>query len=210
MFRTVALLTLASSLGFGAIIEQLKGVPAGWAADGQPAPAQTVTLEMMLKPKNMEGMISRLYEISTPSHPDYGKHYEREALQAMIYPSAANSAAVASWLKSSGAFNIKSDGMYIDFTSTVGDANKMFDTTFKYYKKDGVRKLRTTQYSVPNGIADMVDIVTPTVYFGQTNADFIKPTITSFGGPAVHNNAKAPAACSNVLTPACLKVCTAF
>lgn len=210
MFRTAALLALASGLGFAAMVEQLKGVPVGWAADGQPLPEQVVTLEMMLKAKNMDGMISRLYEISTPSHPDYGKHYEKEALQAMIYPNAGNSAAVISWLKSSGAYAIKSDGMYIDFTSTVENANKMFDTTFKYYKKNGVRKLRTTKYSVPNALADMVDIVSPTVYFGQSNAAVIKPAITSSNGPAVHNNAKAPQACADELSPACLKVRAAF
>ena len=51
---------------------------------------------------------------------------------------------VTRWLEESGATNIQTDGHSISFRSTIGNANKMLNTDFQVYKRDGEMKIRTT------------------------------------------------------------------
>ncbi len=77
---------------------------------------------------------------------------------------------VTSWLQGCGASNIASDGSFVTFTTTVGQANTMLNTTFGLYTNGDAVKLRTMGYSIPDELSEMIDLVAPTTYFGNTKA----------------------------------------
>jgi tripeptidyl-peptidase-1 len=93
-------------------------------------------------------------------------------------PSSAALNSVRQWLEKGGAtINSAADGV-ISFTSTVGKANALLDTRFAVFAKDDDLRLRTQSYSVPDNLADYIDVITPTVYFGN-----IKPQRNHIGIP---------------------------
>lgn len=75
-------------------------------------------------------------------------------------------------MNSNGISNVHSDGSNVHFTTTVGQANKLLDTNFALYTDGNSVKLRTTQYSVPDYLGNAVDLIAPTTYFGDSQAQF--------------------------------------
>ena len=69
------------------------------------------------------------------------------------------------------------------------------------YENSGVKKIRTTQYSIPDSLASDIDLISPTTYFGKTVANM--PTFTP-----VKRNASVvsiAASCQTLITPSCIK-----
>ena len=54
----------------------------------------------------------------------------------------------------------------------------MLNTTFSLYSQGETVKLRTTSYSVPDHLANAIDLIAPTTYFGNTKAQRSIPTQT--------------------------------
>ena len=75
-----------------------------------------------------------------------------------------------SWLESSGASDIESDSSLITCTSTVRILDKMLDTKYRYYTNGAVTILRTTAYSLPEGLEDVIDFISPTTHFSDVKA----------------------------------------
>ena len=71
-------------------------------------------------------------------------------------------------------------------------ANKLLSTSFRIYQNtdSGISNVRTTQYSVPNGLAKFIDFITPTTYFGVPKS-IQKPT------PSLHASPKRDGAVSS-------------
>ena len=183
--------------------EELAALPNGWTQVGVPADTDTMILQIGLAQQNLDKMDSMIYDISTPGSASYGKFMEGDEVAAMLAPSSDANNAVMEWLKGAGVTNSFSDGVYVNFSTSVGTANKLLSTEFKYYANDGVQKLRTMGYSLPDDLVDHIDLVTPTTYFGKTTAQV--PT------PKMHfpkNNIlprQVNASCATLITPACIK-----
>ena len=148
-------------------------------------------------------------EISTPSHPRYGKHLKRDELKNLIKPRAESTDSVLSWLKNSGvsAGDIVDDGEWINFVAPVSRAEKMLDTTFKTYQslvREDVKKIRALHYAVPKYVREHIDMIQPTTRFGQIRAQVshIKDMerVPEMGAAAAVN-----ATCGTNITPQCLK-----
>lgn len=131
---------------------------------------------------NIASLESKLYSVSSPDSADYGKYLDKHDMEAYFAPSLEAEEKVRSWLESAGAKDIESDSGLVTFTTTVGAANKMLDTKFGLYTNGMTTKLRTTQYSVPDELVEHIDLVSPTTYFGNTQAHAaipeVKPTKT--------------------------------
>lgn len=104
---------------------------------------------------------------------------------------------------------ISSDGAYVTFATTVGTANSLLNTTFSKYEHSagaGV-KIRTTQYSVPEELADYIDLIDPTIFVGK--AAVAPPTYSTVTPSKVKTDAATKstidASCSTSITPTCLK-----
>ena len=150
-----------------------------------------------------------LMEISTPSHPRYGKHLKRHELKDLIKPGAESTDSVLDWLEVSGvpSDDVVNDGEWINFVATVSTAEKMLDTTFKTYQslvREDVKKIRALHYSVPNYVREHIDMIQPTTRFGQ-----IRPQISHIIDKEAVSDMTAEAAvnstCGTNITPQCLK-----
>ena len=195
------LLSAFEGLALAAVHDRLAIVPRSWTVAGSPKLDQMMTLSIGLQQQNLHEIEPRLLAMSTPGHEDYGKHMSREEVTSLLKPTDDANAAVLNWLKDAGVTKLTSDGEWVRFATTVGQANKLLDANFMYYESEGVKKLRTLQYSIPDSLVQHVDLVTPTTYFGKTAAQ----------APVLHYSEdhiasrQVSASCSSSITPACLK-----
>jgi tripeptidyl-peptidase-1 len=199
LLRALPLWYLLALPAFGAVHEKLTALPNGWTHVSTPADDSTVVLSIGLQQQNLDQLESLIYAVSTPSSAKYGQYMEGEELTALLKPSREANTAVLSWLKQAGVKHVHSDGEWVNFATTVGNANKLLNTQFNHYENDGVTKLRTTQYSIPDGLQKHIDFVTPTTYFGKTVAQ--APVVV----PQRRQVSKVDASCSQLITPKCLK-----
>jgi len=199
LFRLLPLWSFLALPALGAVHEKLTALPNGWTHVSTPADDSTIILSIGLQQQNLDQLESLIYAVSTPGSAKYGQYMEGEELTALLKPSSEANSAVLGWLKQAGVKKVHSDGEWVNFATTVGNANKLLNTQFNHYENDGVMKLRTTQYSIPDGLQKHIDFVTPTTYFGKTTAQ--APAIV----PQRRQVRKVDASCSQLITPKCLK-----
>lgn len=147
--------------------ESLPAVPQGWEKVSEPSSNATISLEVALNMNNIDQMVEQLYAVSTPGGASYGQHWSKEQVDNLVGASDEAVQATVGWLNDA---NITSTviGNSVHFTSTVGQAEQLLNTKFSNYQKDGVTKLRTTSYSVGDSVAQHVDLIQPTTFFGST------------------------------------------
>ena len=170
LFKAIVSVLGFSSIALAGVHHRLASVPAGWTHVATPDDSQTIVLQVALTQQNIDKLHAQIYAVNTPGSPSRGKFLDRDEVQAIVQPTKEANDAVVNWLKSSGASNVYSNGEYVNFATSVGNANKMLNTQFNHYENDGVQKLRTTEYSIPDELADHVDFITPTTFFGKTQA----------------------------------------
>ncbi|KAK5653455.1 hypothetical protein OQA88_8941 [Cercophora sp. LCS_1] len=214
----LSFLFFAAAVSAGRLMDALAAVPAGWkettVANGDP----TLTLHVALRwqePK-AQALEDALIEMSTPGHPNYGMHMTREEIQSYTAPS--DPGVVKAWLKDHGVESMVGNmNDWITFTTTKSVAERLLNTTFNWYEYEGGGgpKLRTLSYSVPEHVADHIDLVQPTTRFGRfgtqgstifemhrvEEAVAIATKTTAF----VANAADDAPACASTITPACLR-----
>ncbi|KAL6709341.1 Tripeptidyl-peptidase sed2 [Coniothyrium glycines] len=187
-------------------VEILRRVPAGWRDIGAPAQDHKLHFRIAVRSENKDLLDRTLMEVSTPSHPRYGKHLKRHELKDLVKPRAESTSAVFSWLESSGVDtrDIKNDGEWINFYAPVKRAEEMMGTSFKTYQSEvrsDVKRIRSLSYSVPREIRSHIDIIQPTTRFGQIRAERnqilykenVPVTISAINST-----------CNTSITPACL------
>ncbi|KAI0446093.1 peptidase S8/S53 domain-containing protein [Xylaria telfairii] len=170
-----------------------------------PANSQMVTLQIDLALDNTDLLMEKLKDLSTPSSPNYGKWLTKEEVDALFPPTDGASAAVTSWLRGHGVERIHEEGSNIKFAAPVGTLNRLLNATFAYYNVAGSRKLRTTEYSVPEAVAPFVQLIHPTTFFGQTKAHNV-PISAKVDSLALSRiGAGAEEDCKRLITPPCLR-----
>ncbi|KAL8688322.1 MAG: hypothetical protein Q9218_005737 [Villophora microphyllina] len=165
-------LTLAAPASVRELVplESLRAVPQGWHQEQAPPPAgQRLRFRIAMRQPNAWQFEQHLLAISSPDDPKYGEHMSREELKTMLRPTAGASTAVLEWLQSEGISDIKDEGDWINFYLTVAEAEHIMDTTFHYYTNanNGVHRIRTLQYSVPQNLHQYIQMIQPTTRFGQ-------------------------------------------
>ena len=184
----------------GAIHEQLAATPSAWIHVATPDDSSTIILQIGLQEQNLDQLESLIYDVSTPGSAKYGDYMEADDVKKLLQPSSEANDAVLAWLKQAGVTTVYSDGTWVNFATSIATANKLLNTQFNYYSSEGITKLRTTQYSVPDDLSQHIDIVTPTTFFGKTKAQ--APTIASGHEIAAR---QIDASCATLITPKCLK-----
>jgi tripeptidyl-peptidase-1 len=152
-------------------------------------------------------------EISTPGHARYGKHMSREEMRTYTAPTKRAVDDVTAWLEEYG-IKYTRDNDWISLSTTVRVANDLLDTKFAWYQyaDDHTPRLRALSYSVPDAIADHVDLVQPTTRFGQLGAKrstiFEMHIVDDDGevsAQSINVDAAPDATCGSTITPDCLK-----
>jgi len=215
IFLTAALAALVQSRS--TVLESLPVKPREWTRL-QDAPADhPLRLRIALAQPNAALFERTLYEISDPSHPNYGRHLSRRALADLMAPRAESTSAVRNWLRDAGIpdSQVHEDGEWINLRLTVREASTLLDANFGVWGHRGttVKKVRALKYSVPEEIAEHITTVIPVVKFGQIRAQRSQildvteaPEDTSIKVAAeIPPQTLDVAACNVTITPQCLR-----
>jgi tripeptidyl-peptidase-1 len=179
----------------------------GWKLQEIAKDDLVLKLQIALTQGDAEGFEQKVMDMSTPSHPTYGQHFEsHDEMKRMLLPSQESVSSVTAWLKAAGIENVKEDADWMTFKTTVGVANKMLDTKFAWFVSQEAKPrkmLRTLEYSVPEDVAQHINLVQPTTRFAAIRA--AHETVKEMGIVALAVNAAAPVNCDTAITPDCLK-----
>jgi tripeptidyl-peptidase-1 len=200
---TGVLCTLAAP-AMGMVWESLSGgTPNSWSLASKPAANSTMALSIALSRQNLDQLESKLIKLSTPGQEEYGQWLEKDEIDSQ-FP-IVDDASVVSWLHKAGISNIARDGALLNFTGSVDNINQLLDASFAYYQNGETVKLRTTQYSIPDELAEYIDIISPTVYFGKTRSAV--PVISQPHQLQARKSSptEVAPACQTSITPSCLK-----
>ncbi|KAF7196777.1 Tripeptidyl-peptidase sed4, partial [Pseudocercospora fuligena] len=180
MCSIVSLLPLATLVA--SVHEQLTQLPTGWEdSDVAVSSGDAIQLQVALAYSNLDQLEPRLKDVSTPGSASYGRYLDVEEVNNLFAPSEAAILAVKEWLKQSGISEINCNGHTVSFRTTIGIANNLLDTEFKLYRSNIEHTLRTTQYTIPDDLAQYVDFISPTTYFGGPNSQHMVSYPTSSG-----------------------------
>ncbi len=167
----LSLLVLLATAATARVMDKVPSIPKGWTELGQASPEEPISLRIALPQQHAAELEEAVLEMSTPGSQNYGKHMNRLELRAYTAPSEQSVSSVIGWL---AEYNITAsvNNDWITFTTDVGTANELLDTTFAWYQygAGGSPKLRTLSYSVPNEIVGNIDLIQPTTRFGQLGA----------------------------------------
>ncbi|KAI0040752.1 hypothetical protein FA95DRAFT_825963, partial [Auriscalpium vulgare] len=206
-----SLLTLALAKPHAArdlrLHERREHVPAGFASKGPAASDKVLRLRLALKQTDIKGLQDALYDVSTPSSPNYGQHLSKEEVNEFVAPKAETVAAVNAWLAENGltATKMSPAGDWIGIQTTVEKANELFDAQFTTFthEESGVDSIRTLEYSIPGSLKEHINLVHPTISFSRRPLG--PPTVSTPLSPIVpQGNITAAASCST-FTPNCLQ-----
>ncbi|KAK2000601.1 Pro-kumamolisin [Colletotrichum falcatum] len=170
---------------------------------------QQIRLQVGMKLQNIDKLEPTLRDISDPDSPNYGKYLTAAQVNDMFKPAEASVAAVQNWLASENVTDVSytDGGRFVDFATDIATANRILGASFAYYDVQGTTKLRTQEYSVPDAMAEHIDLVTPTTYFGTAKSD---PAITNLDLPLTSapllRRQGAATNCSRAFTPACFEL----
>jgi tripeptidyl-peptidase-1 len=168
-----------------------------------PGDSQLITLQVGIKLQNINQLQEKLKAVSTPNSPDYGKYLDAYDINKLFSPSDASRTAVLGWLKDVGVTDIADHGSYINFATTVSNANRMLSSSFQNFDVAGVKKLRTLEYSVPDDLAEHIDLVSPTTFFGRTQAHAVTPPQDT--RRYRRQNSNTTLNCARLIGPGCLE-----
>ncbi|ODM16991.1 Tripeptidyl-peptidase sed3 [Aspergillus cristatus] len=187
------------------IVEQLYGVPDGWTEDGVPSPATPMKFHMAVSNDRMAEFEQRVINIATPGHQLYGQFMTRDEVGDFLRPSDDTVDRIVAWMKSERvpSESIERHANWITFTVPVSQAEDMLKTRFHSFRNDVSQEtaIRTLQYSVPQDIRDFIQMIQPTIKFGQFSAQEnqpdLEPVATRFDDLNVN--------CSTTVTTKCLR-----
>ncbi|KAH7067243.1 peptidase S8/S53 domain-containing protein [Paraphoma chrysanthemicola] len=188
--------------------EKLFATPEGWKLQEAAAESQPLRLKIALKQGDAQKFEQAVMDMSTPSSSNYGQHFlTHDEMKRMLLPSADSTSAVSAWLEAAGINNAELDADWITIKTTVGVANKMLDTQFSWFissEKTPRRALRTLEYSVPEDVAEHINLVQPTTRFAAIRANH--DTVSEVMAVQIASNAaNVTVNCDLGITPACLK-----
>ncbi|KAJ5600925.1 Peptidase S8/S53 subtilisin/kexin/sedolisin [Penicillium hetheringtonii] len=167
---SLAVISLLASTAAADVFESLPGVPEGWRYSRTPSGKQPLKLNLALTQEGLQGFENALMDMSTPGHPDYGKHFQtHDEMKRMLQPSDQSVKTVRNWLEEAGVKDIQHDADWLTIHTTVEKANDLLDANFQYYvnRNQHVERLRTLEYSLPKEVIPHVNLVSPTTRFGQ-------------------------------------------
>jgi tripeptidyl-peptidase I len=220
MIRGLTLCAVASALqavvlAEGVVLESLRAVPDGWTRLRDASPDQPLRLRIAVEQQNKNLFEQKLYEVSDPDHAMYGKHLGGDEIRELLKPRKESTDGVLGWLRESGISDkdVRNEGDWINFITTVGRANEMLNTTFGVFKPDvdgGAERIRALSYSVPETIVSHVNFIAPIIRFGQLRR-MRSHVIEEVVAPVTLQAADIPkpvlnvTACNTTITPECLR-----
>ncbi|EPS94287.1 hypothetical protein FOMPIDRAFT_1134693 [Fomitopsis schrenkii] len=213
MLATGLLLTSLLTFGLGKPVarslrlhEARSTVPVGFSRVGSADADTVLSLRLGLVSENTDKLIETLYDVSTPSSPNYGQHLSRSDAAALLSPSPESVQAVNAWLAENDldATTISPGGDWLAIQVPVSKANEMLSADFSVFAhaQSGTQSIRTLQYSIPEDLVGHLQLVHPTTTFAQATSPKLPLNAKK---AAISPKQKRQSACSDYVDPACLQ-----
>ncbi|CDO72763.1 hypothetical protein BN946_scf184994.g16 [Trametes cinnabarina] len=199
------------------ILEARASSPAGFMHSGPASPDTILNLRLALVPGDIPGLERALYDVSSPSSPQYGQHLSKEEVEHFVAPKPESLAAVYLWLAEHGidAKTLTPAGDWIGFSIAVEKASELLNTNFSVFthQDTGITSIRTLSYAIPADLRDHIQLVHPTVSFSNPRSPgpafhAVQPVAPSrVKRSAAADSATVPAACASPtpIRPKCLQ-----
>jgi subtilase family serine protease len=130
-----------------------------------PAPANHhLTINVVLKIQNAEWLEKKLKEASDPDSPNFGKYATMEEINRLTEAPAEHMEKVVAWLESHGVEHINTRSNDVQFSVTVGEAQRLFNARLDKFgiPNDGDNTFmvrRAGELQIPADLKDVVDFV---------------------------------------------------
>ncbi|KAJ7639544.1 subtilisin-like protein [Roridomyces roridus] len=209
-----ALFVLASFISLAAassafenfvVQESRQSAPDAFAHLGPAAGDSMINLRIALPSQNVSGLEADLLDVSDPKSANYGNHLSKDEANAFLAPTTHAVSAVQGWLASKGLVGkISGAGNWISVAVNTSTANEMLAAEYQTFRHiaSGRTYQRTLSYSLPSELANVVDIIHPTVVFDPPATG--RPVLSA---PRSRPRATPPASCAITITPflACIQ-----
>ncbi|KAF7357217.1 Family S53 protease [Mycena sanguinolenta] len=187
--------------------ESLNSAPSGFSTSGPAADSTTLNLRIALASSNFAGLEQALYDVSTPSSANYGKHLSKAEVNAFLAPTSDAVSAVQAWLTSYGltATSASSAGDWLSVTVPVSTANEMLAAKYETFVHTSTGKsyARTLSLVPPRrGVSTYTFNSSPATTF---NNPLASGPVLSSPKPASNVSTDASSSCASKVTPACLQ-----
>lgn len=145
--------------------------PSYWSAEQRADPQETIKLTIGLKQSNADRLFDQLIDVSDPTSSNYGKHWSQEQVSEYVRPEASTRSAVFNWLNDNGIDGSMIDetlgGEWLSVNLSVDQAESLLHTKYHLYthQETGHQVVRSLSYSVPDAIAQFIDVIGPTTRF---------------------------------------------
>ncbi|KAM3430033.1 hypothetical protein NHJ13734_007916 [Beauveria thailandica] len=144
---------------------ELKKLPSSWVATGAADSNAVIKAQIGIKQNNIKGLQDKLDDIANPDSPNYGKWLSKEDVDKYTAPAEADVAAVEAWLVSSGITDITMPtNDWLEFSVPVSKMESLLGTKYEWFVhvETGEKVPRTKEFSVPQNLHSLIDVVTPT------------------------------------------------
>ena len=176
LFRLAALVTLVVASGLPAAAVYQRSVPQGWSLHRRADPDALLPLKFSLVQSNLHNLEAYLLDIADPASPNYGKHWSAAKVADTFRPSKSTVDVVHSWLAVDNGISLDNiqlnrNGDALHVNVTIAEAERILGTTYNVYRhgETGTERVGCHEgYALPENVARHVDIVWPTVHFGNS------------------------------------------
>ncbi|KAJ6280206.1 peptidase S8/S53 domain-containing protein [Bipolaris maydis] len=188
----------------------------------------SIPISIALAQRNLEEGEKWLLEVSNPNSDSYGKHWSPKDVAAAFAPSSHFTLEpVKTWLNSVGIITERIEQSqslgWLRFNATIDQAERLLKTKYHIFthKKTNQLLLACDEYSIPAGLRDKIDLITPTVHFDvQSEARYARMTFGKHSGNPLNlrghayslrhtthipNTNEDSADCYKRITPQCLR-----
>ena len=175
-FRLATLVTLVVASGLPAVAVYQRSVPQGWSLHRRADPDALLPLKFSLVQSNLHNLEAYLLDIADPASPNYGKHWSAAKVADTFRPSKSTVDVVHSWLAVENGISLDNielnrNGDALHVNVTIAEAERILGTTYNVYRhgETGAERVGCHEgYALPEDVAKHVDIVWPTVHFGNS------------------------------------------
>ncbi|KAI0505389.1 Pro-kumamolisin [Xylaria bambusicola] len=143
--------------------------PPRWRKSNLAKDDTVIHLNIGLRHDGYHELERRLYEVSSPSHSQYGRHLTRKELEKLLRPPQETINLVRDWLYGRGItqVNYSSGGDWITASAPVRQVEALLDCRYHEFLniENNETIIRTLKWSMPEYLREHVDVIQPTNSF---------------------------------------------
>ncbi|KZT22937.1 subtilisin-like protein [Neolentinus lepideus HHB14362 ss-1] len=203
----VALVVAEPLLSPHVLHEKRSHTPAGWSRSRKHDADAVLPLRIGLTQSNMDKLEELLLDVSEPSSPNFGKHWNAGKVAQTFKPSSETVSTVYNWLAASGIdasrIKVSKAKTWIEVNATVTEAEQLLQTEYHVYTHEsGKEHVACEAYHVPKHVSKHVDIIMPSIHFDAVikRSEPSSHTLSNIGQPGVGLSPKSTGKISDLLT----------